>query len=166
VFVRAVLERFEKDDVPVFTLAGPGRGVPDPTVTAWRSPFEGVLKRWRAERTEGWLVASMAILDLDSVQADKLRGGLANARKKAKRITNMPMMVIRPSGDPSVALLIAVPGRRPLTRERKKLEPVLVRTAPDATVYVVLNAPTDDPDDLELRAVMSLHEVGGTPPRA
>lgn len=162
--VQERLDQFAAIDAPVLTGGGSGRrGALDRSLTAWETPFAPALERWRAERIDGWLAASMAVLDLSAQQAAELRAGIAPARRQAIEADDTALFTIVPRGDPSVALQVLVPGGE-CELALDDYSALFADGAPDALEHTFLVALDDELEDLQLLGVGGV--VGpGAPPR-
>ncbi|MET0600981.1 MAG: hypothetical protein ABW167_03245 [Baekduia sp.] len=152
--VKQMLERYGQLDAAVVTTSGAGRrGHLDPRITRWTTPLTTLLERLRAAGVDGWLEASMALLDLSGQQAHDLSLLVARAREEVLEQGDTLLLTMVPEGDASVALQILVPsgsGEIALDDIAKDL----VTQAPDAAEHVLLAATSADVDELDLLAVV------------
>jgi hypothetical protein len=131
------------------------RGVLSPRLQPWTTPFSSVLERWNEEREDGWLAASMAVLDLSASQANELRSALGPVRQRAIEENDKALLTYIPQGDPSVAVQVVV-WDGVGTLDISDFAALFLDTAPDAQEHTFLLALSDELDDLQLLGVVEV----------
>jgi hypothetical protein len=149
-WTQKLLNDLENAAVPVLIGGGGGRrGALNPDLVPWETPFVSALERWQSQATDGWLAASMAMLDLSTEQGWGLASAIAPIRRRAIEANDVGLFTMIPEGNPSVALQLLVPGHGDgvfLT----DYEALFVDDAPDVDHHIFLLAEEDDPGELQL----------------
>jgi hypothetical protein len=131
------------------------RGLPLDNLAIWRTPHEEALRRWQHERRDGWLEASLAMLDLSSEQSDRLLAILADAQQLSQRTTGVGQISLRPAGNREVAVHVLVPHTDTAPIELQHVGSWLSDQIPEVDTHVLLGARAHEPGRVEFVGVIT-----------
>lgn len=154
--VRSAVTELAEIEVPiVIQTTDRRRGVPDPRAPVWQSPFHVSLERWERERRDGWLEASLAVLDLPDETAADLIAQLAARAAELAAIDEtwaFASCLLERGGRALHIALIA--GDNPPTREETVSALRLLQ--PTAREHILAAAWVDSPEELHFQTWLAL----------